>query len=282
MSVPLPIGTWDTYDWYRAAGTARERGREVLPRQDCRPGQSFVAHPAYDAYWQARAVQRGLKAPAVPTLTVGGWWDQEDRYGPLATYRALERGDSGAPELSRDGALEPRRLAPRRAAADGGGGSGHVGGLPARRRGALVRLLAQGQGQAARSRKPTSTTPAPSSGARSTPGRPRTARAAKPLPPRRRPALVRSARARASAPYDQYVSDPAHPVPVPAAAGRADLRPARLALAGMGDGGPAIRGRPARRGELGVGAADRGPDHRRRRDRAARGLHHRAATPTGS
>jgi len=26
---------------------------------------------------------------------VGGWWDQEDRYGPLATYAALERGDSG-------------------------------------------------------------------------------------------------------------------------------------------------------------------------------------------
>src|SRR2546427_5964873 len=56
---------------------------------------AFVTPPSYDAYWQARAVQRRLNAPAVATLTVGGWWDQEDRYGPLATYRALERGDTG-------------------------------------------------------------------------------------------------------------------------------------------------------------------------------------------
>jgi putative CocE/NonD family hydrolase len=39
-------------------------------------------------------VQRVLKSPAVATLTVGGWWDQEDRYGPLATYAALEQGDT--------------------------------------------------------------------------------------------------------------------------------------------------------------------------------------------
>ena len=54
--------------------------------------QAFVAHPAYDRFWQARAVQRILKAPQVPTLTVGGWWDQEDRYGPLATYARARAG----------------------------------------------------------------------------------------------------------------------------------------------------------------------------------------------
>ncbi len=30
----------------------------------------------------------------VPTLTVGGWWDQEDEYGPLASYAALEKTDT--------------------------------------------------------------------------------------------------------------------------------------------------------------------------------------------
>jgi uncharacterized protein len=30
----------------------------------------------------------------VPTLSVGGWWDQEDFYGPLAIYQALERRDA--------------------------------------------------------------------------------------------------------------------------------------------------------------------------------------------
>ena len=50
--------------------------------------------------------------------------------------------------------------------------------------------------------------------------------------------------------FDQYVSDPAHPVPYRPAADRADVRPARLALAHVGDGRPAIRGRPPGRGEL--------------------------------
>jgi putative CocE/NonD family hydrolase len=30
----------------------------------------------------------------VPTLNVGGWWDQEDFYGPLEIYKALEKHDT--------------------------------------------------------------------------------------------------------------------------------------------------------------------------------------------
>jgi putative CocE/NonD family hydrolase len=93
MSVPLPIGTWDTYDWYLRLGPLANVDAKYFHGK-VPTWEAFVAHPAYDTHWQARAVQRELKAPAVPTLTVGGWWDQEDRYGPLATYRALERGDS--------------------------------------------------------------------------------------------------------------------------------------------------------------------------------------------
>jgi putative CocE/NonD family hydrolase len=95
MSVPLPIGAWDTYDWYRRLGSLREVDAKYFQGRN-RTWSAFVVHPAYDAYWQTRAVQRRLTAPEVATLTVGGWWDQEDRFGPLATYRALERGDSGA------------------------------------------------------------------------------------------------------------------------------------------------------------------------------------------
>ena len=94
-SVSLPIGTWDTYDWYRKElGPLSGVDAKFFQGRN-RTWTSFVQHPSYDAYWQARAVQRRLSAPAVPTLTVGGWWDQEDRWGPLATYRALERGDTG-------------------------------------------------------------------------------------------------------------------------------------------------------------------------------------------
>jgi uncharacterized protein len=93
LSIQLPIGTWDTYDWYEQLGPLANVDAKYFHGK-VPTWEAFVTHPAYDGYWQARAVQRTLTAPAVPTLAVGGWWDQEDRYGPLATYRALERGDT--------------------------------------------------------------------------------------------------------------------------------------------------------------------------------------------
>jgi putative CocE/NonD family hydrolase len=53
-----------------------------------------VAHPSYDAFWQRHALMSYATTPVVPTLTVGGWWDQEDEYGAIASYAELERHDS--------------------------------------------------------------------------------------------------------------------------------------------------------------------------------------------
>jgi putative CocE/NonD family hydrolase len=55
--------------------------------------RAFLEHPAWDAFWQARATNLYLTDTSVPTLVVGGWWDQEDMYGPLALYRSLEKND---------------------------------------------------------------------------------------------------------------------------------------------------------------------------------------------
>jgi hypothetical protein len=55
--------------------------------------QAFLRHPTYDEFWQARAVECHLKQVKVPTLLVGGWWDQEDMWGPQAEYAALEPSD---------------------------------------------------------------------------------------------------------------------------------------------------------------------------------------------
>ena len=93
LSGAMPIDSWDTYDWYARLGSLANVDRRYFHGR-VPTWQAFVAHPAYDRFWQDRAVQRILKAPLVPTLTVGGWWDQEDRYGPLATYSAFEGGDT--------------------------------------------------------------------------------------------------------------------------------------------------------------------------------------------
>ncbi len=90
---PLPIDRADAYDWYLSFPSLKaltERtGALRLPTW-----RHFVEHPAYDSVWQDRAFQRAVRGVAVPTLTVGGWWDQEDIYGPTSTYGALERFDT--------------------------------------------------------------------------------------------------------------------------------------------------------------------------------------------
>nr|QEO74562.1 hypothetical protein [uncultured bacterium] len=81
----------DAYDWYLGLGSLSRLTEEFqgkLPTWN-----AFVEHPNYDDYWKARGAQRYLAETAVPTLVVGGWWDQEDFYGALATYEALEKHD---------------------------------------------------------------------------------------------------------------------------------------------------------------------------------------------
>lgn len=53
--------------------------------------KDIVAHPNRDAFWQARDIIPHIKGIKASTLVVGGWFDIEDLYGPLATYRAFER-----------------------------------------------------------------------------------------------------------------------------------------------------------------------------------------------
>jgi putative CocE/NonD family hydrolase len=49
-----------------------------------------VEHPAYDEFWQSRNILPHLKKVAPAVMTVGGWFDAEDLYGALNTYRAVE------------------------------------------------------------------------------------------------------------------------------------------------------------------------------------------------
>ncbi|MFN3435048.1 MAG: CocE/NonD family hydrolase [Sphingomonas sp.] len=58
--------------------------------------RKMAAHPAYDSFWQGAAMDRILaREPLkVPTMLVGGLWDQEDIYGAPAVYRALEPKDT--------------------------------------------------------------------------------------------------------------------------------------------------------------------------------------------
>ena len=96
-SVPLPIDRYDTYDWYLQQGTLSNLTGLLAGRVPT--WTNFVDHPNYDAFWKARALPNYLTRLTVPTLTVGGWWDQEDFYGALTTYATLEPLDTDGQEL---------------------------------------------------------------------------------------------------------------------------------------------------------------------------------------
>lgn len=89
----LPIPD-DEYAFYLSFPNVDSLGRAM--KVDRLPSWvSYLAHPARDAFWQAKAMQNVLTRPAVPMLFVGGWWDQEDILGPELAYRTVERADTG-------------------------------------------------------------------------------------------------------------------------------------------------------------------------------------------
>jgi putative CocE/NonD family hydrolase len=90
---PFAFDQYDTYSWYLSLGSlANANPRHLHGRYPT--WNNFVAHPDYDAFWQRETVTRYIDRVRVPTLNVAGWWDQEDFYGPLEIYTALEATDT--------------------------------------------------------------------------------------------------------------------------------------------------------------------------------------------
>ena len=85
---------YDDYDMYLAAGSAGELGRRHGLEQ-LGFWRKFLEHPAYDAFWRDQAMDRVLAAQPlkVPVMIVHSLWDQEDIYGAIAVYEALEPKD---------------------------------------------------------------------------------------------------------------------------------------------------------------------------------------------
>ncbi|MGW9685388.1 CocE/NonD family hydrolase [Flagellimonas sp. 2504JD1-5] len=54
-------------------------------------------HPNYDELWQSRGLIQHLNKSKshVATMIVGGWFDAEDLYGPLETYKNIEKHTEG-------------------------------------------------------------------------------------------------------------------------------------------------------------------------------------------
>jgi putative CocE/NonD family hydrolase len=91
-----PFGYRDMYEAFLSAGSADALARryhaDKLPTW-----RKLVDNPSYNAFWRGQAVQVVLAAKPlkVPVLVVHGLFDQEDNFGGIAAYRALEAKDTG-------------------------------------------------------------------------------------------------------------------------------------------------------------------------------------------
>ncbi|MBN2133500.1 MAG: CocE/NonD family hydrolase [Sedimentisphaerales bacterium] len=86
---------FDDYDMYMEAGSAgalgKRRGLEQVGFW-----RKILAHPSYDAFWRDQAVDRVLagRPVEVPMMIVHSLWDAEDIYGAPAVYAEIEPKDA--------------------------------------------------------------------------------------------------------------------------------------------------------------------------------------------
>jgi putative CocE/NonD family hydrolase len=83
--------TTDSYDFYLKAGPIGNL-RTYLPGNTSL-WDDQLKHDVYDDYWKVRNLAPRFKNIHCAVLTVGGWFDAEDLQGPLSEFRAVEKNN---------------------------------------------------------------------------------------------------------------------------------------------------------------------------------------------
>lgn len=91
-------GTPDGYAYFLGLGPIRNIKPSLFGAQE---GfwKELLEHDRYDEFWQARNVRPHMKDIRPAMMTVGGWFDAEDMLGPLGIYQAAEKQSPGATNL---------------------------------------------------------------------------------------------------------------------------------------------------------------------------------------
>ena len=79
----------DGLKFYREMGTLKD-GYEKYYKNNFFMTE-IMNHPNYDEYWQKRSLLPHLKNVNHAVMTVGGWYDAEDLFGPLNIYKTIEK-----------------------------------------------------------------------------------------------------------------------------------------------------------------------------------------------
>lgn len=89
--------TPDGYDYFKSLGGLRETADSYEKSLGTRIKfwDEMMNHPTYDDWWKDRNILTKLKNVKAAVMTVGGWYDNEDLYGALKTYKAFEKLNPG-------------------------------------------------------------------------------------------------------------------------------------------------------------------------------------------
>jgi len=88
-------GTPDGYDFFLKLGPLPNADKTHF-KGEVAYWNELMAHGTYDAWWKARNVRPHLKGVKPAVLTVGGWFDAENLFGALECYKAIETSSPGA------------------------------------------------------------------------------------------------------------------------------------------------------------------------------------------
>jgi len=84
--------TPDGYQFFLDLGPLSNANKKYFNNTN-RIWNEWMEHGDFDQYWQGQNVPQRLTKVTPAVMTVGGWFDAEDLYGPLKIYQAIEKNN---------------------------------------------------------------------------------------------------------------------------------------------------------------------------------------------
>lgn len=89
-------GTEDGYEFFMKMNTMKN-SNDLYYKDTIRLWNEMLDHPDYDQHWKDRNVLPHLTNIKTATLVTGGWYDAEDLYGAINTYKTLVKNNPKTP-----------------------------------------------------------------------------------------------------------------------------------------------------------------------------------------
>jgi uncharacterized protein len=87
--------TPDGYDFFLRLGPLPNANARYF-KEDVAFWSEAMKHGTYDAFWKSRNLRQHLNKIRPAVMTVGGWFDAENLFGALETYRNVEKTSKGS------------------------------------------------------------------------------------------------------------------------------------------------------------------------------------------